>query len=104
MDFFYAAFFTILIESIILILILKKEDFLVLRTVFCANVLSLPFVWFFFPSMSWSYNMQIFSSELFAFFAEAFVYSIFLKKPLRDGFLISFAANVSSFLFGLLLV
>jgi len=100
MDFLSAAFLTVLIESTIAILLLRKENlFLVLRTALFANLFSLPFVWFFFPSFSWPYIFQIISSELFAFFSEAFIYSIFLKKPLKNGFLISLAANTSSFAF-----
>jgi hypothetical protein len=98
MDFFSAAFFTVLIESAVVIMLLKKENFfLALRVVIYANILSLPLVWFFFPSFSWSYVLQIFSSEFFALFSEAFVYAIFLKKSLTNGFLISLAANATSF-------
>jgi len=103
MDFLSASFFTILIEGIVVLLLLKKENyFSALAAVIAANIITLPIVWFFFPSLSLPYNMQIFYSELFAFFSEAFVYSILLKRSLRDGFLLSFAANACSFLFGLL--
>ena len=107
LDFLGAYFLTIVTETVILFLLLRKTypAKTILVNSLIANVTTLPFVWFVFPLLPLTYPVQIAISEIFAFVVEGFVYAkLFSKLPLKRAFFVSFLCNLVSFLTGLIYV
>ena len=107
-DFLLAYFFTILIESSVLILLLfrKYKLKLIVRNAVIASSLTLPFVWFLFPVLGLgSWVLQTSLAEIFAFAAEAWIFTMLFKGiSWRNAIVASFLANAVSFFAGLLLL
>lgn len=107
LNFIFALFLTLLIEGIVVYLLLNRfpvktkiELKKLIRTIVIVNAVTLPFVWFVFPALISNYLLFISIAELFAFIAEALLYSHLLKLNIREALKISFAANLASFLIG----
>jgi hypothetical protein len=106
LDFLQAYLLTVLLETIALFVLLRKgyAKSLLIRNSVIASTLTLPFVWFLFPYLGFSYLYQILLSEEFAVIIEAIIYAkLFRGMSLRDAFLLSFACNMFSFSFGVFL-
>ena len=105
MIFLEAYFLTLVIETAILYLLLRKSQKTtdILKNSFAANTLTHPIVWFVFPLLGLSYPLQLAFSELFAFLFEAWVYATLFKMKSRDAVFVSFTCNTISFLSGLLI-
>ena len=104
-SFFRAWIFTVVVETLVLLVIfvkfIKKEPvdpkLVIVGSVF-ANSLTLPYVWFIFPSLLiGQYSLSLILSELFAWLAEAVFYKFFLKLSLKNALIASFLANLISF-------
>jgi len=108
-SFFQAWSFTIVVETIIILGIFKaflkrlvETKYLILVGIF-ANALTLPYVWFIFPSVFiGQYWFSLVFSEFFALLTEAIFYKVFLKITIKQALLVSFIANFSSFVLGYL--
>jgi len=130
-DFFLSYFLTILIESAILVLLIRKkyDSKLIIRNAIIASSLTLPFVWFVFPLFNlepWvsglflpigqisrnlfdssigSWVLQTMLAEIFAVVAEAVVYQrLFAQISWKDAFLTSLLCNGISFSAGIILL
>ena len=110
MDFIHAYVLTILVETLLLFILLRKRypATTIIRNSVVANSLTLPFVWFALPvlgsmlGLGWA--LQTAAAELFAFGAEAAVYRVlFRKMDWADAVRVSFACNLLSFALGLVL-
>ncbi len=106
LDFLQAYLLTVFIETIILYIILRKRynNYIIVRNSILVNTITLPVVWFFFPSLLVGHTVQTIVAEFFAFFTEAVLY-VWLFKKLRffDAASISFICNFLSFIFGIIL-
>jgi hypothetical protein len=104
MDFIHAYLLTLLIEALVLLSLLWRRypAWMITRNALVASTLTLPFVWFLFPSLGFPYLLQVLISELFAVIAEAFLFLKLFKglKP-KDALLLSAAANMLSFSIGI---
>ena len=77
------------------------------RTLLYVNLITLPFVWFFFPFVFPETVMVIGFGEIFAFLAEAFLYTLAFQKDgmtRRQAITLSLIANAGSFLIPLCLL
>ncbi|MCX6768383.1 MAG: hypothetical protein NTY83_00865 [Candidatus Micrarchaeota archaeon] len=108
MDFVHAYIITVLVETLILYLLLRKRypAPAIIRNSVVANSLTLPFVWFVFPvlgsGLSWALLTAV--AELFAFGAEAALYrALFGKMGWADAARVSFVCNLLSLVVGLIL-
>jgi hypothetical protein len=80
----------------------RANKWRILSVAIMATMLTIPYVWFFFPGY-FVYPYYICTGELFALIIEAIIYWQFLKLSLKKAILVSFAANLSSFLVGFIL-
>ncbi|MFH1744748.1 MAG: hypothetical protein ABH881_01115 [bacterium] len=103
---------TILAESIVVFLILRKildvrkqslSNAEIFLAIMFANLLTLPYVWFVSPYLFLNFSIAIWISEIFAFAVEAIFYKIYFKLSFRNAFFISLLANLFSFGLGKLL-
>ena len=105
--------FTLLVETVVFIVLVRwyfrisKVDVpltqLILGGIF-ASTITIPFVWFVFPILLYYSTVSaIAAGEIFAFVIEAIFYIFAFKFSLRQAVIISFVANASSFLLGLIL-
>jgi len=108
-SFVYALVLTIAIETSVLFLVVRfvfREKIgnktLVLAGIF-PSLITLPFVWFFFPYVL-AYPASLALSEIFAFVLEAFLISYVLGIGLKKSFAASFLCNLFSFLAGLAVI
>ena len=100
--------FTILIETTILVLILRvviKHIHLSVRQITIAGIfasfMTIPYVWFVFPYFyDWSRSTARLYSEPFAVIVEAIFYRIFLKTSWKVSFAVSIICNLASYLIG----
>lgn len=104
--FLVSLFFTLCIEVPIVLILMKimqpksKTFKIILVSVF-ASALTLPYLWFIFPSFL-GYPSYIIIGEIFVFLTESLVYWKFLPTSLKKALLISFVANFFSLLAGLI--
>ncbi len=67
----------------------------------CANFVTHPLVWYFFPSMPLPRHLSLAASEVWAFAGEWIFYANFVQRlTYRRAALLSFAANTTSFVIG----
>jgi hypothetical protein len=111
-SFLLYTFITLLTESIVVLMLLRKllrigmrqrTNKEIISATICASSLTIPYVWFVFPSIFESFAAAIWISEFFVFVVEALFYRMFLKLSYKQAFLISFIANIASFGLGKLL-
>lgn len=111
--FFFSLFFTILAETLALFLLARRwfcwpqrrmPGRLLLFAGILASACTLPYVWFVFPALFASRLPYIIAAESFAVLAEALIYLMVLRIPLKEAFLLSLACNALSFGLGLLLL
>jgi hypothetical protein len=97
---------TLLIETLILLAILKiiapkiKNIRIILSSIL-ATSLTLPYLWFIFPKYL-TYPTYIIIGEIFVFLIEAIIYWRTLPITLKKALFISFIANFLSLVFGLI--
>lgn len=106
--------FTIIIETAVLLVIVYflykykyLKDKISLKTqVFSgifASFSTIPYVWYIFPNLLFPYmtrEQTFVYSEPFVFVVEAIFYRFLLRIPTKYAFIISFVANMSSYLIG----
>ena len=72
--------------------------------VLLANLATHPLVWFFFPHLGWAWRDSTFAAEVWAFGFEIVAYRcIFARATWRRCAIVSVAANLGSFLLGLVI-
>jgi len=100
--------FTILIETALLIIILKvitKHVDLSVRRITIAGIFAsmatIPYVWFVFPYLyDWPRSAAALYSEPFAVIVEAILYRLFLKTNWKISLAASLICNLASYLVG----
>ena len=104
MDFPTAWAFTVSVETIALVLLLRKayrlERLVALGII--ASTVTLPFVWYVFPALisPWTWSLGL--SEIFAVVVEAAIYAAALPKlGWKKALGVSLACNALSFLIGM---
>ena len=100
-----AFFLTVVLETTVLFLILRKKyPFAeIAQNSLFVNLISHPIVWFVVPLFVRTIVSYVVTAELFALFSETILYAYLFKNiGLRYAFFISFACNLTSFLFGLI--
>jgi hypothetical protein len=105
--FAFAYVLTIAIETAVAFLLLRKKygAALIIRNSIVASSLTLPFVWFVFPFLGFTWVAYTALAEIFAFAVEAGFYRVaFPKMGWPDAVKVSFLCNAASFAVGLLLV
>ena len=80
---------------------LKLNNFKVIFVGFLASALTLPYLWFVLPPYI-KINYYILLGEIFIFLIESFIYYYFLNLNFRKSALVSFIANLTSFVIGLI--
>lgn len=105
-EYLFALFLTLTIESLLFLLLTRKSipPGKALLSCFAANLVTHPLVWFAFPVLGpyIGYPAQIAVSELFAFSAEALIYTQLLRPMrLEEAAAISLICNLASFAIGL---
>jgi uncharacterized protein (DUF2062 family) len=106
LNFASAYIVTVAVETILLFLLLHKTHptSKIVRNSFIANSLTLPFVWFVFPALGFSWFVGTSIAELFAFGAEAIIYRrLFEKIGWEEAILASLICNAASLAAGLVL-
>lgn len=104
MEFIAAYALTLAVEIPVLLVLLGKQHGwkLTARNGIVASSLTLPFVWFVFPSLGLGYWPALAVSEIFAFAAEAGIYfALFKKIGARRAIVASAACNSASFILGM---
>ncbi len=71
---------------------------------FYASFATIPYLWFVLPAYISSYLPCILAGEIGAFVLEAIAYVFFLNLPLRRAAVLSFIANISSIVVGLIVL
>ncbi len=105
-EFWQAYALTLLIEGAALFLFLRgRYDYgIIVRNAVAASSLTLPFVWFVFPSLGLGWGTQTALAEGFAFLAEGALYAnLFPGLKAKDALVASAVCNLPSFLAGLAL-
>jgi len=74
----------------------------ILIVTFLASALTLPYLWFVLPPYGLANNYVIIG-EIFVILAESLVYNYFFELDWERAFLVSFLANLTSALIGLVL-
>ncbi|KYK35357.1 MAG: hypothetical protein AYK19_01865 [Theionarchaea archaeon DG-70-1] len=79
----------------------SKKQVRVLLTIFLANIVSLPILWFIFLSI-WNSFFMVILGEIFVIFFEGFLIYLLNKPvlPIKDALLLSFILNVGSVVLG----
>ncbi|MFH1785469.1 MAG: hypothetical protein ABH842_03490 [Candidatus Micrarchaeota archaeon] len=106
MDFVLAYVFTIIIESITLYFLVRKQYGLgsILRNGILASSITLPFVWFVFPIIGFGWFETLVIAETFAIVIEGIFYRlVFENLSLKEAFLISFICNGITLVVGLVI-
>jgi len=108
--FIFALFLTIAIEGTAIFLLNKfwLKKFSLKEIIACALLttpLTLPYLWFLFPYFLQTNSIEyIIFSESFAVLVETVIIAFLLKLCLKKSFTISFVANATSFLIGLIIM
>ncbi len=100
--------FTIFVETAVLffllIFVFKRKDISpkqILAAGIFGSFATIPYVWFVFPYLTtWSRNTSLYFSEPFVFIVEAIFYKIFLKTNYKTALILSFVANLASYMLG----
>jgi len=111
-EFLLALLFTIIIETIVLFITIRKffkipnkkisNAFLIFLGIFTSGM-TLPYLWFIFPIFLQNYIAYLIIGELIVFLLEAIIYFFILKLGIKKSLIISFFCNLFSLLFGLVL-
>jgi hypothetical protein len=107
-NFLIALLITLIIEIVVIFLLLKTifksklKNFKIFFAGFVASTLTLPYLWFILPSFV-DMRYYILTGELLVIFVETIIYKEILGLNIKRAFLISFVANLTSFILGLLI-
>lgn len=106
-NFLVAYLFTIFIETLVIYLLLRKKyDWkIIVRNGIIGSSITLPFVWFVFPLLNVQWIIFVLVSETWAFGGETILYKhLFKGIGLKEAMVISFLANLVSFVIGFLIL
>lgn len=110
LEFLIALCLTISIELAVIVLLIKvfyKKGQFNIREIAWSGVLpsmaTLPYVWFVFPYFIANRHIYVISVEVFAVIVESLIIAFILRIGLKQGFLLSFAANMISATLGFFL-
>lgn len=107
--FLQAWFWTILIETIFLLLLVKiifkkwlpkAQVFDIIFTGIISSSLTIPYLWFIYPVY---FSGNLFVGEILVVLVESLVIAKLLNLNIKRSLLVSFVCNLISFLFGLLI-
>ena len=107
--FLIALLLTLIIEIPVLLVFcklifrLKIKSFRIIFAGFLASVLTLPYLWFVLPAYINSVY-YIYIGETLVFLFEALIYNRLLNIKISKSLLVSFAANLTSFVIGLIVL
>lgn len=108
--FLMALVIAVVIESIVILVLLiwvfKDIKKITLENVLFSIIpttLTLPYVWFIFSKLFQNYSLYVIVSELLVFLVEAVLIKYLFKTSAKNAFIISFCANLISYLLGLLI-
>ena len=110
--FVYALIMSIVIETIVLILLLKslfKKEAAKIKigqmifTGIIATAVTIPYLWFVLPSLM-SGSIYVIVGEVLVFLVEGVIINQILKLKMSTSMIVSFICNLVSFLLGLLLM
>lgn len=102
-QFLHALLFSVVVESLIVLslCILLKKDKGVSLLAGLGTLLTIPYVWFVFPTLFWySSTLSIYLAEGFAFLFETVLYKVIGKLSWKHALLFSFLANCASYFLG----
>ena len=106
MDFITAYLLTITIETTMIYYLLNrhyKVERIVKNSVIASSI-TLPFVWFFFPNLGFSWQIFFIISETFAILIEGLFYHLeFRELGWKHAFFVSALCNLTSSITGLVL-
>ncbi len=110
LNFLQALAFTVAIETIVLIVLIKtafnKEKqplYQLILAGIVASTATLPYVWFILPAFIHARILYIICAETWALIAETFIINGILRIKLLQSLAISFICNLISFSIGLLI-
>ena len=99
-QFLHALLFSVVVESIVVLalcIFFKKNKKIALLAI-GGTILTIPYVWFVFPTLFWfSSLLNVCSGEGFAFLVEAVIYKLFGKVSWKFALLFSLLANCASY-------
>jgi hypothetical protein len=102
-QFLHSLLFSMVVESVAVfaLCLVCKRDKRIAYIAALGTALTIPYVWFVFPTVFWySSATALFLAEAFAFLFEAFLYKVLGKLDWRYAFLFSFVANCASYFLG----
>lgn len=79
----------------------RYPDWQIVLAAVAASTITLPFVWFFFPTLPMQWAGYIALAEVFVVVVEAGFYRIMLKTSWKDAVVVSVLCNWTSFVIGL---
>jgi hypothetical protein len=95
--------FSVIVEMVVVLglCFLFKKDKRIAIIAGLGTCLTIPYVWFVFPTLFWySAGTAIYLAEGFAFLVEAILYKVIGKLSWRQVLLFSLLANVASYFLG----
>lgn len=106
-DFLFSLLVTLIVEVPIVVCLVKilKEKTTISRIIWIsilATTLTIPYLWFVFNEY-FDYWTMVILGEIFVFIVEAIIYWKLLPVSFKKAIIISFLANISSILLGLLI-
>jgi hypothetical protein len=105
-QFLQALLFSVVVESIVIVLLCRifKRDTKIFLVAILGTLLTIPYVWFIFPTLFWySSTLSLYLAEGFAFLFEAILYKVIGKLSWKHALLFSFLANCASYFLGKIL-
>jgi hypothetical protein len=109
--FLVALLLDVIVEAAVLLLVLRKglatsglPAWRILYGASLVNLSSLPYLWFVLPVFVRNYGLFSVTGETAVFAWEALFYRVFFVTSLKQSALLSFLANLASFLSGLILL
>lgn len=109
--FLFSLFLTLIVEIPIAVFLVKYlhrpkkiEISKIVFTGFVASALTLPYFWFILPVYIFNRSLYIVIGEVLIIFIETIIYKQFLELKLPKAFVVSLIANISSILFGLMII
>jgi hypothetical protein len=110
LEFLIALCLTISIELGVIVFLIKvfyqKQQFSIREIVWSGvlpSMATLPYVWFILPYFIANRHIYVISVEVFAVIVESFIIAFILRIGLKQGFLLSFTANMISATLGFFL-
>lgn len=102
-QFLQALLFSVVVESLVVFILCLyfKKDKRITLLAGLGTILTIPYVWFVFPTLFWySAITSLYLAEGFAFLFETILYKVLGKITWKQALLFSLVANASSYFLG----